>query len=92
MGAHLAPPETAMWQDCTPSQMKRYIEQLRRRTPGERARQMGELCEAVRALGLVGLRRRHPGESDDELRVRQAKQIYGAAVIERLRARSAAAR
>jgi len=41
---------------------------------------------------MVGLRRRHPGESDDQLRIRQAKQIYGAEVIDRLRAQTPTSR
>ena len=73
-----------MSRDTSPEQMRRYIDGLRRRTPAERAQQMGDLCEGVRALALVGLRRRHPQATPAELDLLLAKRIYGAQVVERV--------
>jgi hypothetical protein len=73
-----------MVSDVSGPQMKRYIEGLQRLTPAQRLRQMGELCEAGRALALTRLRRQFPGESPAQLHRRLAIQIYGRSVIESL--------
>jgi hypothetical protein len=72
-----------MVEDVSPEGMKRYVEGLRRLTPAERARRMGDLCASGRALTLLGLRRQHPHASPDELRLRLAVRIYGREVAER---------
>lgn len=48
----------------------RYIEVLRSMTPEQRLRKAAELSEMTKALALAGLRSRHPGLDERELRRR----------------------
>jgi hypothetical protein len=43
-----------------------------------------QLSQGVRAMAEAGLRDRHPGASEQELRCRLAALLYGRAVAERL--------
>jgi len=53
----------------------RYIESLRRMTPAQRLRKAFELTEYSRRLFLSGLRKRHPGASEDDLNRMAAAQL-----------------
>jgi hypothetical protein len=70
--------------DTTPSALDRYHELLRAQEPHERLAQAAALTQAVRELAVVGIRQRHPGASDDEVRRRLAVRLYGRDVAERL--------
>lgn len=63
--------------DTRPSALDRYHELLRARSPRERLAQSARLTLAVRELAMAGLRLRHPGASDEELRVRLVVRLYG---------------
>jgi len=70
--------------DTSPSANARYHELLRAQTPAARLAQAGALTRAVRELAVAGIRQRHPGASDAEVRVRLAARLYGRDVAERL--------
>ena len=70
--------------DTSPRQSARYVELLRARAPHERLAISMSLTRAVRELAMAGLRERHPGASEEELRVRLAVRLYGREVAERL--------
>jgi hypothetical protein len=53
------------------------IESWRGMKSWEKARQLQELVRAVHALSLVGLRQRHPGSSEEEIRARAARLWLG---------------
>jgi hypothetical protein len=71
-------------QDTSPERMRRYHELLRAQEPWQRLRTAIALSSAVRQLAEAGLRMRHPGASDQELRVRLAVRLYGRAAAIRL--------
>lgn len=52
----------------------RYIDVLRRMTPGQRLRKAFELTEFTRKLFLAGLRKRFPDKSEEEIRRIAAKR------------------
>lgn len=61
--------------DDTPPEMeRRWIEGLRRRTPAERFRRVGELNATLQRLAEADTRRRHPDASDYEIRLRVASR------------------
>jgi hypothetical protein len=47
---------------------RRYLEALRRMSPGERLRKAWELSEFTKQLALSGLRQRFPGLSEAEVK------------------------
>jgi hypothetical protein len=71
-------------QDTSPRQRERYLELLQAKQPHERLAIAMSLSKAVRELASAGLRTRHPGASEEELRVRLAVRLYGRAVGIRL--------
>lgn len=73
-----------MEQDTSDAQMAHYHRLLRAMTQGQKAAATAALCSAVRAGALAGLRQRHPGASEEELRVRLAVRLYGRAAAARL--------
>jgi len=70
--------------DTAPAADARYHELLRRQTPAARLTQAAALTRAVRQLAEAGIRQRHPGASDAEVRVRLTTRLYGRDVAERL--------
>ena len=70
--------------DTTPKQQARYYELLRARTVEDRAQMVFALSEMVRRLAIAGIRLRHPGIGDSELRARLAVRLYGRAQAKRL--------
>lgn len=68
-----------MDQDTSPSQVARYHELLRAMTPAQKAAATASLCIAARQMAMAGLRQRHPGASEDELRARLFVRLYGRA-------------
>lgn len=46
-----------------------YLEALRRLTPGERMMKVFELNDFAREMFMAGLRHRHPGATEEELRL-----------------------
>lgn len=64
-------------QDTSSAQNRRYHELLRRLTPAQRAWQADALTRSVRTLAEAGIRLRHPGASDEEVRARLAVRLYG---------------
>ncbi|MGC4120037.1 MAG: hypothetical protein QM765_36745 [Myxococcales bacterium] len=74
----------AVDQDTSPEQIERYHELLRAMTPAQKAAATDALCDAVREGALAGLRHRHPGASDGELRARLFVRLYGRGLATRV--------
>jgi len=73
-----------MESDTAPVQAERYC-QLLGALPGARRLEIAAgLPQGVRALAEAGLRHRHPGAPERELRWRLADMLYGRAAAERL--------
>ena len=70
--------------DTTPTADARYYELLRELPPATRLAQAAALSRNVRELAEAGIRHKHPGASDAEVRVRLTVRLYGRAVAERL--------
>ena len=61
--------------DDTPPEIERiWLEMLCRRTPAERFRRVGELCEMLERGAIEETRLRHPGATERELRLRAASR------------------
>ena len=60
------------------------LDRLRRMTPTEKASALTALTKAVQDLAMAGLRERHPGATDDELRLRLAERILGPELVARV--------
>lgn len=70
--------------DTSPRQQRRYTELLRAQDPVTRMGAAGALTRTVRTLAWAGLKERHPGESDEWLKVRLTVQLYGTAAARRI--------
>jgi DNA-binding MarR family transcriptional regulator len=70
--------------DTSPAADARYHELLRAQSPAARLEQAAALTRAVRQLAEAGIRQRHPGASDAEVRVRLTVRLYGREVAARL--------
>lgn len=70
--------------DTSPQADARYHELLRRMPPEKRLEAAMRLSLAVRELALAGLRARHPGADEQELRVRLTVRLYGRDCARRL--------
>lgn len=75
-----------MYQDTSPPQLAKYIDLLRRCPPAERLCKAASLTEAVRYMAVLGIRHRHPGASELEVRARLAEIIYGREIAHRISA------
>jgi hypothetical protein len=73
-----------MLRDTAPASAARYHELLRAMAPHERLAQAVALTRSTRQLALAGIRQRHPGASEEEVRARLIVRLYGRAVAERL--------
>jgi hypothetical protein len=73
-----------MRRDTAPAVAARYDAMIRA-LPGARKLEIAaQLTQGTRALAEAGLRDRHPGASDEEVRCRLAALLYGRGVAERL--------
>jgi hypothetical protein len=73
-----------MLSDTRSDQERRYYELLVAQPPVERLRRGVSLSRTVRRLALAGLRIRHPGAEERELRARLAIVLYGRTIAQRL--------
>jgi hypothetical protein len=67
----------SMDRDTSPQRRDRYLELLRALTPAQRLARAADLSDSVRELAEAGIRQRHPGASDEEVRVRLVVRLYG---------------
>jgi hypothetical protein len=73
-----------MERDTSPAAAARYFDLLRARAPHERLAIAVSLSDSVRELAMAGLRMRHPGANEAELRARYTALVYGRDVAIRL--------
>lgn len=73
-----------MERDTAPDTLARYRARLAAMTPAQRLEIATGLTQGVRTLAEAGLRQRHPGASEEELRCRLAALLYGRAAALRL--------
>jgi hypothetical protein len=73
-----------MDRDTDPRRRAYYLELLRRMSPAQRLAAASRLSSGIRTLALAGLRQRHPGESEEQLRVRLTVRLYGKEVARRI--------
>ena len=73
-----------MHRDTAPEMEIRYQEHLGRLTGAERLEVAVQLSAGVRAMAEAGLRHRHPGASEEELRCRLVALLYGRDLAARL--------
>jgi hypothetical protein len=73
-----------VYDDTSPTEIERYHAFLRALPPHERMRIADGLCTSVRQLAEAGIRLRHPGASDAEVRLRLAVRMYGREAVERV--------
>jgi len=66
-----------VYQDTDDRSLARYNALLARMTPAQRLEMAASLSISVRTLALAGLRQRHPGASEEELRCRLTVRLYG---------------
>ncbi len=64
-----------------------FFKLLSKKSGAEKLRMMCEMTAAVRSLTMIGLRSRHPDDSEAQLKVRMAELLYGAEVAARIRDR-----
>jgi len=73
-----------MLRDTAPAMEKRYHERIGQLSGAERLEIAAQLSSGVRAMAEAGLRHRHPGASEEELRCRLVVLLYGRDVAARL--------
>jgi hypothetical protein len=56
---------------------KIYLDRLREMSGEERLKAAVALSDAVRKMAIAGIKRDHPGITDDELRVELLRRVYG---------------
>lgn len=66
-------------QDTSPAMLAEYVERLSALGVIGRVQVLDRLCRDTTAIGLLGLRARHPAATDLELRIRLACLRYGRA-------------
>lgn len=64
--------------DTTPEAEALIFKLLAKKTAAEKLQMMSRMSVAVRGLAMSGLRERHPGATDLELKVRLVELLYGA--------------
>ena len=74
-------------EDTAPRADRVQFDIYRRMTPAEKIERVRTLCRWANQLALVGLRRRHPSETEEQLRRRLTAMRLGGALAERLRDR-----
>ena len=73
-----------MQQDTEPAQQEAYFERLRLLSPEQRLRIVTRLNRGVRRMALAGLRLRHPGASEEDLRLRLFVRLHGRVLAQRV--------
>ncbi len=73
-----------MERDTAPPAAARYHERIGALPGARRLEIAARLTQGVRTLAEAGLRDRHRGASDEEIRCRLAALLYGRTVAERL--------
>jgi hypothetical protein len=73
-----------MERDTAPAMAARYDAMMDALSGARRLEIAASLSSGVRALSEAGLRDRHPGAGDEEIRCRLTALLYGRAVAERL--------
>lgn len=73
-----------MDRDTAPEMAARYDAMISALPGARRLEIAAQLTEGVRAMAMAGLRSRHPGASEEELRCRFAALLYGRDVAVRL--------
>jgi len=63
---------TDRWSDTDSDSDRIQFDLLRKMTPLERGQRMAALSVAVHDLSVAAMKERHPGASDDEIRLRVA--------------------
>lgn len=63
--------------DTSPDVERRQVDLWRRMSPSDKLRLVREMTRAVQELSLAGIRRRHPGASEDECKLRLALLTLG---------------
>jgi len=76
--------------DTSPEARKVLAKRMREMTVEEKARQVWSLTNLVRQSSLAGLRGRHPGAPEDEIRRRFVALDYGREVARRMYGRDLA--
>jgi hypothetical protein len=74
----------SLLQDTTPQQVATYYRLLRALSPAQRMRIVGATTSRMRTMAEAGIRRRHPGASEAELRDEFVELLYGREVRARL--------
>jgi hypothetical protein len=70
--------------DTSPAQLEEYFARLRALTPEQRLQIVARLNRGVRRMAMMGLKLRHPGASDAELRVRLTVRLHGREFAQRV--------
>lgn len=73
-----------MERDTAPAVAARYDAMIGGLSGAQKLEIAAQLTEGTRAMAEAGLRRRHPGASDEEIRCRFAELLYGREIAERL--------
>jgi hypothetical protein len=73
-----------MRRDTAPAVAARYDAMIGALSGARKLEIAAQLTQGTRALAEAGLRDRHPGASDEEVRCRLAALLYGRGVAERL--------
>jgi len=68
---------TPLYADTQPEMEALQIELWRQATPTEKMHMVAQLNRAVRTLAMAGLRQRHPGATEAELRRKLAELLLG---------------
>lgn len=67
----------SLWEDTDPETERVLLEMLAAAPAWRKLQMVGEMNRAVRELALVGLRRRHPTETEEQLWRRLATMLLG---------------
>ena len=54
-----------------------YIKRIREMSGARRLEIAAGLCDAAKEIAIAGIRHNHPGISDQELKLKLMKRIYG---------------
>ncbi len=71
-------------QDTSSAQLEIYYRLLRSLTPAQRMRIVSAATRRMRSMAEAGIRLRHPGATDAEVRSELIELLYGRAARERI--------
>lgn len=66
--------------DTTIDMARRQRQVLASKSPQDRVAMVVEMFELVRELAIEGIRRRHPGIGDEQMRLRLIERLHGRAI------------